>query len=185
MGIASILLKGRMEICQVRRRIEINCNIPEYLQYDDLTPSDWGLIYEKYVGQIFEDEGYQVMYNGLSEGYFDKGIDLIASNEQETIFIQCKYLNKIITKSKIDWILYKASAKLLKSSQANTAKKRLVFMLITKTKEGNFSKRMPKGMQFGYTDHRNIVYPMLQYFLDHNHTQDKVKLAYREIPMEY
>lgn len=60
----------------------------------------------------------------------------------------------------------------------------MVFMLVVKDITKNFSRRMPKGMQFGFSTQKNIVYPKLQYFLDHNYTQSKVRLAFREIPID-
>ena len=47
--------------------------------------------FEKYVGKIYEDDGYEVDYRGLNLGFLDGGIDLIAKNNDEILLIQCKY----------------------------------------------------------------------------------------------
>ena len=53
-----------------------------------------GSEFEKYVGQYFERQGYEVDYRGERLGYYDQGIDLIANSDYETILIQCKYWKK-------------------------------------------------------------------------------------------
>lgn len=49
-----------------------------------------GDAYEAHVGKLFEERGYIVKYQGLEKGREDGGIDLIAVNKSEAVFIQCK-----------------------------------------------------------------------------------------------
>lgn len=49
-----------------------------------------GKEYEEQIGKYYEDIGYHVVYHGLIKGKRDKGIDLIATKEDETLLIQCK-----------------------------------------------------------------------------------------------
>lgn len=49
-----------------------------------------GRDYERYVGYVYEEEGYQVTYYGIEEGILDLGRDLIAIKENEIRVIQCK-----------------------------------------------------------------------------------------------
>ena len=128
-----------------------------------------------------EDEGFDVKYNGLENGFLDRGIDLIASKDNQLYFIQCKFLSGVIPKSKIEWILHKASNTLYKKFKEYNGK--LIFMLIVNKKEANFSKRKPKNFRLNFTDVAKVEYPLLQYFLDHNYVQDKIKLECREIEM--
>jgi Holliday junction resolvase-like predicted endonuclease len=180
MGIAKFLKSGRITLNGIENIIEIeNCSTS--LPYKEISPSDWGQIYEKYVGQILENEGYTVQYNGLELGFLDRGIDLVAENEHCINFIQCKFTKDKIGKSKIDWILYKASSKL--HEQHKSSGKELKFTLVVNKIDINFSKRIPKNFRLAFTETSNIKYPWLQYFLDHNHVQDKVKLECREIQM--
>ena len=111
MEIAKILKSGTITLNDKENIIEIE-NCLTSLPYKLISRSDCGVIYEKYVGQILENEGYTVQYQGLELGFMDKGIDLIAENDVCINFIQCKFSNNKIGKSKIDWILYKASSKL-------------------------------------------------------------------------
>lgn len=55
--------------------------------------SSWeiGRDYERYIGYLYESDGYRVYYQGIEEGLEDLGRDLIASKRRETKVIQCKY----------------------------------------------------------------------------------------------
>jgi hypothetical protein len=54
--------------------------------------SKWqlGRDYERYIGYIYETQGYNVYYQGILEGLDDLGRDLICKKGRETIVIQCK-----------------------------------------------------------------------------------------------
>ncbi len=180
MGLAKYLKTGEIHINAVKKQIEI----PErafVLPYEKIKPQDWGLVYEKYVGQILESEGFYVTYNGLEHGFFDNGIDLIAGKDNQLIFIQCKFLSGIITKSNIDRMLYKASKILFEQFKEHN--KKLVFILVVNRIEANFSKRKPKKFRLNFSNIEKVEFPILQYFLDHNYVQAKVKLECREIEM--
>lgn len=175
------LKQGRIHLDREFNQIRVEGKAALSIPYSEVKPSDWGNVYEKYVGQVLEDEGYSVTYRGLDLGMNDRGIDLIAQNDNETLFIQCKYQVGRITKNKMEWILYKASQVLLdyRSKYAH----KITFMLIVNNLEANFSRRVPKGFQLNGVSSSKSEYPILAYFLSHNHTQDKVKLDFREIEM--
>lgn len=61
--------------------------------------SKWliGRIYERYVGYIFEQQGYLVEYTGIFKGYEDLGRDLICTKGNEVVVIQCKYWSQFKT----------------------------------------------------------------------------------------
>ena len=165
--VASNLSKGRLEIDLNSRVIRIisktgNYTIHEY-QYSDLEFSDWGYIYEKYVGQKYEEEGYHVEYLGLKKGFFDGGMDMIISKGDFKAYIQCKFSTKTSAcfgKQKIEWILYKASSFLSKQYKD----KKLNFWLVVPS-----LALIKKELQ--------------DYFLSKNNLQDKVKLELKAIPM--
>jgi len=54
--------------------------------------SKWliGRLYERYVGYLFEMDGYDVDYVGIFKGFEDLGRDLICKKGKEIIVIQCK-----------------------------------------------------------------------------------------------
>lgn len=55
--------------------------------------SKWGIgrDYERYIGWLYEKEGFNVKYQGINEGKEDRGIDLICENKNQIIIVQCKY----------------------------------------------------------------------------------------------
>ena len=54
--------------------------------------SKWliGRMYERFVGQLYEAQGYSVEYTGIFKGLEDLGRDLICKKGNEIIIIQCK-----------------------------------------------------------------------------------------------
>jgi hypothetical protein len=54
--------------------------------------SKWlmGKLYERYVGYLYEQNGYEVEYFGISEKYEDMGRDLICHKGKEVLIVQCK-----------------------------------------------------------------------------------------------
>lgn len=54
--------------------------------------SKWliGRMYERFVGYLYEKEGYDVEYVGIFKGYEDLGRDLICKKDNEFVIIQCK-----------------------------------------------------------------------------------------------
>lgn len=180
MGIAKFLKSGKIRLNLNDRKIEI-IDTQDFIAYDNLKASDWGYVYEKFVGQVLEEEGWEVDYQGLKNGFSDRGVDLFAYKDGYVNAIQCKYVASFITKSRIEWILYKAS-KLLDETYSKYPK-RTSFTLVVSDVELCFSKKKRKSSNLKFSDTSRIEYPLLQYFLDHNNIQDKVKLNFREIKM--
>ena len=165
--IASILSKGRLEIdcnnCVVNIIPEVTNRIRHSFPYSEISFDDWGYVYEKYVGQKYEEEGYQVEYLGLKNGFLDGGMDIIISKDDFKAYIQCKYSSKskaCFGKQKIEWILYKASSFLSKQYKDQ----KLIYWLVVPT-----LKLIKKDLQ--------------DYFLSKNNYQDMVKLELKAIPM--
>lgn len=55
--------------------------------------SKWhiGRIYERFIGYLFEEQGFDVEYVGIFQGYKDLGRDLICEKGNRTVVAQCKY----------------------------------------------------------------------------------------------
>lgn len=49
-----------------------------------------GIMYERYIGYLYETNGWDVYYSGIQEGKADLGRDLIAKKGDTTKIIQCK-----------------------------------------------------------------------------------------------
>lgn len=54
-----------------------------------------GIQYERYIGYKYEQEGYDVKYQGATMGVDDLGIDLICSKDNVVLIVQCKRLSKL------------------------------------------------------------------------------------------
>lgn len=60
-------------------------------KFVNLTPEEIGKRYERYIGYLYEIDGYKVEYNGIKMGKKDDGVDIIATKRRELIIIQCKW----------------------------------------------------------------------------------------------
>ncbi len=69
--------------------IEAQRQLDEY-HNSNLPPEEVGRLYERYIGYLYEEEGYEVKYNGANNGVQDMGRDLIVSCVDETIIVQTK-----------------------------------------------------------------------------------------------
>ena len=49
-----------------------------------------GVLYERYVGYLYEEAGYYVEYTGITKGVKDMGRDLICRYGRRVLIIQCK-----------------------------------------------------------------------------------------------
>ncbi len=55
--------------------------------------SNWeiGKMYERYIGYLYEKNGYNVEYIGIEKGFDDLGRDLICKKGNKTLVVQCKH----------------------------------------------------------------------------------------------
>lgn len=88
------LTKGEYENLSITER-----NQRALDRYWSKKKSSWeiGRDYERYIGYLYEQEGYSVYYQGIEEGLEDLGRDLIANRNAEARVIQCKYWAKYKT----------------------------------------------------------------------------------------
>jgi hypothetical protein len=63
--------------------------LDEYLS-ETLSPVDIGRLYERYIGHLFELDGYDVEYHGAAKGAADMGRDLIVSSQNAVYVVQTK-----------------------------------------------------------------------------------------------
>ncbi|MBK8947174.1 MAG: hypothetical protein IPM32_18190 [Ignavibacteriae bacterium] len=54
-------------------------------------PWQIGRDYERYIGYLYESEGWNVIYQGIEKGVEDLGRDLICTRDEKTEVVQCKY----------------------------------------------------------------------------------------------
>jgi restriction endonuclease len=58
------------------------------------SPWQIGRDYERYIGYLYEKEGYRVQYFGIEKGLEDLGRDLVCVKNNVTEIVQCKYWSK-------------------------------------------------------------------------------------------
>lgn len=82
------LTKGEYENLSTTERNQLALN-----RYYTKKKSSWelGRDYERYIGYLYERDGFNVYYQGIEAGLEDLGRDLIAKRNYEVKIIQCKY----------------------------------------------------------------------------------------------
>ena len=65
-------------------------------RYRQKKKTKWGIgrDYERYIGYTYEIQDWQVYYQGVIEGLADLGRDLIATRDNRTEIVQCKYWSR-------------------------------------------------------------------------------------------
>lgn len=65
-------------------------------RYWSSNKSPWviGRDYERYIGYLYENEGYRVQYFGIEKGLEDLGRDLVCTKDDICEIVQCKYWSK-------------------------------------------------------------------------------------------
>lgn len=176
MGIAKYLKQGFMTIDSEKLLVKVEG--VKVFSFERLEPYEQGQVFEKFVGQQYESEGYVVKYNGLEMGFLDRGIDIIAEDNKNIFFIQCKYHNKTFSKNSIEWILYKASNFIDKYKDKNHRK--LHFVLAVKSISKNFSAKKVKRKELKIKAPLKPVRPLYNYILEKNQLQRIVRIDIKE-----
>ena len=60
-----------------------------------LSPTAVGRLYERYLGYLYEHDGWKVEYHGIIEGYEDLGRDLICTKGNDVLIVQAKCWSKV------------------------------------------------------------------------------------------
>lgn len=61
---------------------------------ETLSAVEIGRFYERYIGHLYEEEGYDVEYHGAANGFADLGRDLIVRGGDEVFIVQTKCWSK-------------------------------------------------------------------------------------------
>lgn len=87
------LLVKKTEQIQLSRTEILQTALERYVNRK-MSKSAVGKEYERYIGYLYEQQGYKVQYHGIKKGLADLGIDLICTKGKETLLIQCKNWSK-------------------------------------------------------------------------------------------
>lgn len=85
------LTKAKISKTSIQRIKQLQEDLDLYVQSRYKSTWQIGRDYELFVGQRYITKGYSVDFYGIRKGFEDKGIDIIAKNDQHTLLIQCKY----------------------------------------------------------------------------------------------
>ena len=81
-------------------------NEPSVVQRRTETAScDYGRQYERYIGYLFESNGYMVTYRGIADNLDDGGIDLVARAPRKIRLVQCKRWRHAVGKDIVSRLL--------------------------------------------------------------------------------
>lgn len=126
----------KKQMCKnIAKNKNLNSSFEESKLYKNRrTPKEIGDEYEEKVALIFEKQNFKVDRRGQRLGKKDKGIDLIAENDDKLYLIQCKYYKP---STKINHIMIKefsanATAFLLREK---ISKKDIYFLLVFPNEE--------------------------------------------------
>lgn len=119
-----------------------------------------GIAYERYIGYIYENKNYKVLYNGALEGLNDLGRDIIAENNKEILIIQCKNWSKEkLIRENVIFQLY--GTMILKQLET---KKQVKGILVTTTKLSDTAKKIGNflNIQFRENEIFDKFYPCIK-----------------------
>ncbi len=131
-----------------------------------------GRDYERYIGYLYEMDGYSVYYQGIIEGFYDLGRDLIAKKNDETHIIQCKYWSKektihekhimMLFGSVIEYAI-KNKENLSVDFFSSTSKCKTKGMFITHTHLSDVAKDFASSLKIGYKENFPLTpYPAIK-----------------------
>jgi len=114
-----------------------------------------GKNYERYIGYLYEEEGYEVEYHGIIKGFEDLGRDLICKKGNQIIIIQCKNWSQF--KTIYEKHIFQFFGTFFQFRDENKGSK-VEAIFYTSTKLSDFARKFAKELKidlkenFKYTD---------------------------------
>jgi len=125
--------------------------------------SKWliGRLYERYVGYLYEEKGYDVDYVGIFKGFEDLGRDLICQRKNNFIVIQCKNWSKF--KTIYEKHIFQFFGTVFKYKDDNRDKK-VKAIFYTSTKLSDLARRFADELNIGLEENFkfDINYPCIK-----------------------
>lgn len=129
---------------------------------ENLDTSEIGTLYERYIGHLYEEEGYVVKYFGAVNGFEDLGRDLIIEGKKEILIVQTKCWAKFkkINEKHI-FQLYGSLEHFKRTSKHDNKTVKAVFF--TTAQYSDTSKEVAKvlGVELNYKD-LDKTYPLVK-----------------------
>lgn len=149
-----------------------------------------GKVYERYVGALYEQKGYEVDYVGIFKGYEDLGRDIIAKKGKKLVVIQCKNWSKFKTIYEKHIFQFFGTVFQYKEENKNNDVKAVFY---TTTKLSDLAKRFAKELKIELVENDKIpkTYPSIKcnisrvdgtkiYHLPFDQQYDKIKIEQKK-----
>lgn len=136
-----------------------------------------GRDYERYIGYLYEEKGYEVEYIGIEKGIEDLGRDLICKKDQEINVVQCKCWasHKIIHEKHINQLYGTAVKHYLEIQEKAKSKEKLALFpklimsgeikatFVTSTVLSDTAMKFAKALGIQIIQEKKLVdYPMIK-----------------------
>jgi hypothetical protein len=125
-----------------------------------------GRFYERYLGYLYEKEGYQVEYHGIVEGFEDLGRDLICRKGSQIVIVQakCWSAEKLIHEKHIFQLFGTTQLFLMNQQQNDLFGAKIYAMFITTTTLSPVAQKAAKWLKIGVKERFAIdkAYPMIK-----------------------
>ena len=119
-----------------------------------------GKDYERFIGYQYESQGWQVLYQGIVEGFADLGRDLITVRGNEVQVVQCKYWSREKTiHEKHIFQLYGTSV----AYQLDNPQKKVRAVFVTSTTLSEKAKHFADFLYISYREQKPLQpYPCIK-----------------------
>ncbi len=131
-------------------------------RYRKKKKSKWeiGRDYERYIGYIYETQGFQVYYQGIIEGLADLGRDLIATRDGGAEIVQCKYWSK--EKQIHEKHIFQLHGTVI-AYKIDNPKMKASATFITSTRLSDRAKQFANALAMGYFEEKPLeIYPCIK-----------------------
>jgi hypothetical protein len=145
-----------------------------------------GRLYERYLGYLYEDAGWQVEYFGATQGLEDLGRDLICSTETDIHIVQAKYWAQHRTIHEKHIFQLYGTAFLYPHKRADVKGRKITAVFATTTNLSETAQWVAKSLKVELRDdHMDHDYPMIKcnvngrnkiYHLPFDQQYDRVKI---------
>lgn len=148
--------------------------LDRYFEYRQKSAWLAGIMYERYIGYIYEDKGFDVSYQGANLGKNDLGIDLVCRTGNAYKLIQCKRLStnnpESIVREKTVAQLYGAS--LVFSNTENILSENINPVIVTTSTLSERAKIFASILNVQYMENVRLDrYPCIKCNISHRDNQ--------------
>jgi len=125
-----------------------------------------GRFYERYLGYLYERDGWKVEYHGIVEGFEDLGRDLICKKENQIVIVQakCWASEKLIHEKHIFQLFGTTQLFLMNHQQSDLFKANIAAVFITTTSLSPVAKKAAQWLKIEVKERFAIdkAYPMIK-----------------------